>query len=199
MRDQLHFYVSAAQRALLNPDAPADIFVRDADRAANESISKSSASDGSFDDLGAAASQAAAGAEDELKFTHNVVVLETTGADVDVALVDLPGMYRAGLLRLGGERSPNTRFWGGVKPSLAWNHTLQTPCSTRPHTHLGDLFLCHLIMSLDDAFAHTNSPAARVQHHSHVVPPCGWDERTLVGYPVVALEPHTAELRVTLN
>jgi hypothetical protein len=105
LRDQLHFYVSAAQRALLNPDAPADIFVRDADRAAAESANKSSTgSDGSFDDLGAAAATAAAaaaggtgsqpaaaGADDELKFTRNVVVLEITGADVDLALIDLPG------------------------------------------------------------------------------------------------------------
>lgn len=42
---------------------------------------------------------------DELKFTRNVVVLEITGADVDLALIDLPGMYRARLLRLGGEHS----------------------------------------------------------------------------------------------
>lgn len=104
LRDQLHFYVSAAQRALLNPDAPADIFVKDADRAANEALSKSSGSDGSFDDLGAAAASqatAAADTDDDLKFTRNVVVLEITGADVDLALIDLPGKC-AGLLRVWG-------------------------------------------------------------------------------------------------
>lgn len=80
-KDQLHFYVSAAQRALLNPDTPSDIFAREADTAASNS-SSSADSNGIVEQ------------EDALKFTRNVVVLEITGADVDLSLIDLPGIIQ---------------------------------------------------------------------------------------------------------
>jgi hypothetical protein len=95
-KDQLHFYVSAAQRALLNPDTPADIFARDADKAASEALKSTSASSSksaisfSF----GPASTASVEQEDALKFTRNVVVLEITGADVDLSLIDLPGIIQ---------------------------------------------------------------------------------------------------------
>lgn len=86
-KDLLHYYVSAAQRALLNPDTPADIFVRDADSSAAASSNSNCKSKASSN--GSSAESA-----DDLKFTRNVVVLEITGADVDLALIDLPGIIQ---------------------------------------------------------------------------------------------------------
>jgi hypothetical protein len=95
-KDQLHFYVSAAQRALLNPDTPADIFARDADKTASEALSKSGSngSNGSFENVNPSTYQEALLATDALKFTRNVVVLEITGADVNLSLIDLPGIIQ---------------------------------------------------------------------------------------------------------
>lgn len=84
-KEQLHFYISAAQRALLNPDTPADIFAKEADRKAEAARSADSDGNGGEDDEAAT---------DALKFTRNVVVLEITGADVDLALIDLPGIIQ---------------------------------------------------------------------------------------------------------
>jgi chitinase len=81
--------VSAAQRALLNPDTPADIYVRDADSSANASTATISSGKGKGSSNGSSAESA-----DDLKFTRNVVVLEITGADVDLALIDLPGIIQ---------------------------------------------------------------------------------------------------------
>lgn len=83
-KDLLHFYVSAAQRALLNPDTPTDIFARDANSAAAASTTRTSSSSAGSN----------ADSADDLKFTRNVVVLEITGADVDLALIDLPGIIQ---------------------------------------------------------------------------------------------------------
>jgi len=83
-KDLLHFFVSAAQRALLNPDTPTDIFARDADSAAAATSTRTSSSS-----IGSNADSA-----DDLKFTRNVVVLEITGADVDLALIALPGIIQ---------------------------------------------------------------------------------------------------------
>ena len=95
-KDQLHFYVSAAQRALLNPDTPADIFARDADKAASEALktANASSSTSAMSFSFAPASTASVEQEDALKFTRNVVVLEITGADVDLSLIDLPGIIQ---------------------------------------------------------------------------------------------------------
>jgi len=93
-KDHLHYYVSAAQRALLNPDTPADVFVRGAD---NEASLARSNNNGSFEDVTAKQilSNVEGHTEDVLQFTRNVVVLEITGADVDLALIDLPGIIQA--------------------------------------------------------------------------------------------------------
>ena len=86
-KDNLHFYVSAAQKALLNPNTPAGIFVSQADAAASSARGTG---------LGVASSDSPAMEEaDALRFTRNVVVLEITGADVDLALIDLPGIIQA--------------------------------------------------------------------------------------------------------
>lgn len=110
----LHLYISAAQRALLNPDTPADIFVQHAHMAAGTARSRlndskggtsaisrnGSASSSSGDDsegcTALLATTAPSQAEtDQLKFTRNVVVLEITGADVDLTLIDLPGIIQS--------------------------------------------------------------------------------------------------------
>ncbi|KAF6262011.1 P-loop containing nucleoside triphosphate hydrolase protein [Scenedesmus sp. NREL 46B-D3] len=94
-KEYLHHYISAAQRALLNPDTSADIYVRSADlaAAAEEQDSGSTAAAGSSAASSKLAGLASASA-DELQFTRNVVVLEITGADVDLALIDLPGIIQ---------------------------------------------------------------------------------------------------------
>lgn len=97
-REQLHFYISAAQRALLNPDTAADLFAKEADRladAARDACTSSGSSNGSAAN-GAAVAAAEDAVVDTLKFTRNVVVLEITGADVDLALIDLPGIIQTG-------------------------------------------------------------------------------------------------------
>ena len=38
---------------------------------------------------------ASSDSSDKLKFTRNVIVLEITGADVDLALIDLPGIIQS--------------------------------------------------------------------------------------------------------
>ena len=94
-KDNLHFYVSAAQRALLNTDTPADKFALQADAAA-------SSARGPAERLSVASSPGVGSGDspakeetDALRFTRNVIVLEITGADVDLALIDLPGIIQA--------------------------------------------------------------------------------------------------------
>ncbi|WIA22587.1 hypothetical protein OEZ86_009572 [Tetradesmus obliquus] len=104
-KDQLHHYIAAAQRALLNPDTPLDIFVQYADSAAAAAAAAVDAdSNGAAAESGLAGSSSGSGSKtaglaaavpaDQLQFTRNVVVLEITGADVDLALIDLPGIIQ---------------------------------------------------------------------------------------------------------
>lgn len=90
-KDILHHYISAAQRALLNPETPHDTFVKLADimvrHSRNGNNSRSSASPPEEADT-----EPQAG--DVLAFTRNVIVLEITGADVDLQLIDLPGIIQ---------------------------------------------------------------------------------------------------------
>jgi hypothetical protein len=90
-KEHLHHYIAAAQRTVLNPDAPLDIYVRVADLAVAAEEADSSkrqaatangaagSSSGSGTGSKAAAPATPAPA-DELQFTRNVVVLEITGA-----------------------------------------------------------------------------------------------------------------------
>jgi hypothetical protein len=94
-KEHLHHYITAAQRALLNPDTPHDTFVRIADLAVakEEADSKLQAAAGggngaagSSNGSGSkAAGTATAAATDELQFTRNVVVLEITGVVTKLA------------------------------------------------------------------------------------------------------------------
>jgi len=84
-------YISAAQRALLNPQTPTADFVQQADEAVSEARSGRSSS--SLD--------SASGTEDTLAFTRNVIVLEITGADADLTLIDLPGIIQTEVNRDG--------------------------------------------------------------------------------------------------
>eukprot|EP00775_Hariotina_reticulata_P010753 gene10753-10909_t len=101
-KDNLPTFISAAQRALLNPKTPADVFSRAAElevKEANEAAAAVKAADtfmsGNLN--GANGSKAVGEAQlgfDELQFTKNVVVLEITGASVDLTLIDLPGLIQ---------------------------------------------------------------------------------------------------------
>jgi hypothetical protein len=80
-KEYLHHYISAAQRALLNPDAPLDIYVRMADlapAAEEEGRGNVVAGNGAGSSNSKTAGLMAASA-DELQFTRNVIVLEITG------------------------------------------------------------------------------------------------------------------------
>lgn len=96
-KDVLHHYISAAQRALLNPDAPADTFVNVKDILISRDQNKpdstcSSKSNGCVTATPLVAEDPPA--KDALAFTRNVIVLEIQGADVDLALIDLPGIIQ---------------------------------------------------------------------------------------------------------
>lgn len=88
-KDHLHLYISAAQRALLNPQTPTEDFVQQADDAVSEARS------------GRSSSSLDSGTEDTLAFTRNVIVLEITGADADLTLIDLPGIIQTEVNRDG--------------------------------------------------------------------------------------------------
>lgn len=90
-KDVLHHYITAAQRALLNPESPADMFAKLADTLA----AQSGGNDGHTSSSGRASpAESEATSKDVLAFTRNVIVLEITGADVDLALIDLPGIIQ---------------------------------------------------------------------------------------------------------
>lgn len=109
-KEHLHLYISAAQRFLLNPGTSASTFVTEADLAAQEMAkaaagsdgcrrsSNDSNSEGNLSNQPAVTFKAArlSSSQDLLKFTRNVVVLVITGADVDLALIDLPGIIQTG-------------------------------------------------------------------------------------------------------
>ncbi|WIA22588.1 hypothetical protein OEZ86_009573 [Tetradesmus obliquus] len=97
-KDQLHHYIAATQRALLNPSDPLETYVGTADRAARVAAADADSSPtASTDGVTGSTftySMAAWVGVGELQFTGNVVVLEITGADVDLALIDLPGIIQ---------------------------------------------------------------------------------------------------------
>lgn len=107
-RDALPFFISAAQKALLNPTAPAKRYCRMAEQDAAEAdaaVAAAAGSSGGKDKAGGAVAptaMASAAEEDERPFTKNVVVLEVAGASVDLTLIDLPGIIQT---EQGGERS----------------------------------------------------------------------------------------------
>jgi GTPase SAR1 family protein len=70
-REEVLLALRRAQLALLNPSKDPSYFLRFSDSACNE---------------------AAPGAE--TKFSSNIVVLDITGADVDVSFIDLPGIIQ---------------------------------------------------------------------------------------------------------
>jgi hypothetical protein len=82
-KDYLHHYISAAQRALLNPDAPLEMYVQIADLAAAAELESAGAGAAGNGSSSSSASSKLAGlsngSADELQFTRNVVVLEITG------------------------------------------------------------------------------------------------------------------------
>jgi hypothetical protein len=82
-KDSLHHYISAAQRALLNPDTPHDIYVQIADLAAaaeQEGSSSSSAAAGNGAGSSSKLAGLASASSDDLQFTRNVIVLDISGA-----------------------------------------------------------------------------------------------------------------------
>jgi hypothetical protein len=92
-RDSLPTYISAAQRALLNPRTSSAVFAK----AAEHEVEAAAAADSSVPSNGFSVSAAALDAirmTDELQFTKNVVVLEISGASVDLTLIDLPGLIQ---------------------------------------------------------------------------------------------------------
>lgn len=126
-KNQLHVFVSAAQKALLNPEIPCSRFAQAA-AAASEAAATATLANGTansqqssngvslLDDSEVPAAavtelQDAAvpavrdgkpttssdllKAADALKFSRNVVVLEISGANVDLSLIDLPGIIQS--------------------------------------------------------------------------------------------------------
>ncbi|KAF8059174.1 mx [Scenedesmus sp. PABB004] len=98
----LHLYVSAAQRALLNPKDEPGRFKQQAAAAAKAANGGAAADGGATADGEAGSGGGAAGSgggaadsgstKDELAFTPNVVVLTIAGAEADLTLIDLPGI-----------------------------------------------------------------------------------------------------------
>lgn len=95
-KHQLPHYISAAQKALLNPSMQASVFAQlaDAAAAADGNGFAHHSSEASAVVNGAAHGVFSMEAADALPFTRNVVVLEISGAEVDLALVDLPGIIQ---------------------------------------------------------------------------------------------------------
>lgn len=87
-KQQLSKYISAAQRALLNPSRP---LVSPEPSEGTASQSTGSLTDTDFDCADISENPPLF---DELKFTRNKVVLEVSGADVDLSLIDLPGIIQ---------------------------------------------------------------------------------------------------------
>lgn len=109
-KDQLHVFVSAAQKALLNPAVSHSVYAQAASAALEtmavpDITSETAASEADAahgldhlqltDRLSTASPSDILTASNVLKFSRNVVVLEISGANVDLTLIDLPGIIQS--------------------------------------------------------------------------------------------------------
>jgi hypothetical protein len=85
-KHQLPLFISAAQKALLNPGQDHSKYTNAAEALA-EAISANA-------EPPAELTQLLKESADELKFTRDVVALEIWGADLDLTLTDLPGIIQ---------------------------------------------------------------------------------------------------------